>query len=222
MSEERRDESKQTHGTGEQYVLTPQGKKEKQKVKPQDELPQKVLTEDGALVDLDTGSVNRSPRVTNLCGRNVDLSEFGPKGEGFVQELYEGWLGAVQSAMVSTFCPMDEGYVNSLNILDYLTMSQRSMISNFVSWRYSGEGNEIGPKVQKGYFLWDEQTTFEQWMVLTSATLKWRLKEEIDRRMIMQGLTSEEVRGAKHLVEECLIVVEKWLALPESKQLISV
>lgn len=206
-----------TFGSGEQYVLEPADgvEKQKAKVKPQDELPEKLLTEDGKIINLDTGHITTNPRIVNLCGRKVDLDEFGTKGEGFVMELYEQWLGAVQSELVSSFCAKDEDYANSLLVLDYVDESVKPSIRSKIVYRTEGE-------VQRGYFVWNQDTTFEQWMQMIAATLRWRLKYEIDRRRITQALSTADIQQAKYLVEECLIVVEKWLALPEAKQLISI
>jgi len=218
MSEEKSTElQKQTYGTGEQYVLVPADRVEAQKakIKPTEELPEKVLTQDGKVINLDTGAINQNPRIVNLCGRHVDLDDFGHRGEGFITELYEQWLGAVQSELVTSFSEMDEGYSNSLKILDYFDNRSDSMLRSKIVWRTEGEA-------KKGYYVWNQETTFEEWMYMTAATLRWRLKYEIDKRLITQALSSEDIRQAKHLVEECLIVVEKWLALPEAKQLISV
>jgi hypothetical protein len=162
---------------------------------------------------------DRNPRVTNLCGRNVDLDEFGVKGEKFITELYEQWLGSVQSGLVSTFCEDDEGHVNSAHILDYLGIKYEQAIKGKIVWRT--EGDEI-KRQRKGSLKWDIESSFEDWMILTMATLRWRLKEEIDGRRFTQALRNEEIQMAKFFVGECLSVVECWLSLPETKKLISV
>ena len=213
-------ENEETHGTGEQYVLEPETDEQHAKVDPHEELPEKVLTEDGKLVNLETGDIKVSPNIINLCGRDIDTDEFGDKGEGFIKELYEEWLGAVQSNLKSTFAKADEDYVNSAHILDHLP-PRYAGFKKKVKW-YTEKHPVTGEVRTRGYLCWDQRTSFEEWVIFTLATLRWRLDEEIEGRRIMQALRDGDIRLAKHIVEQCIIIIETWLALPESKQLISV
>lgn len=220
MTDEQEKPQEQTRGTGEQYVLEPETDEQHAKVSSEDELPEKVLTEDGKLVNLETGEVKVSPNIINLCGRDIDTDEFGDKGEGFIKELYEEWLGAVQSNLKSTFAKHDEDYVNSAHILDHLP-ARYANFKKKVKW-YTEKHPVTGEVHTRGYVVWNQRTSFEEWIVFTLATLKWRLNEEIEGRRIMQALRDGDIRLAKHIVEQCIIIIETWLALPESKQLISV
>lgn len=214
----------QTYGTGEQYVLEPTGPQEKQKARSEDELPEKILTTDGKVVNLDTCAVTSDTNIIELCGRKIDLKEFGPAGEAWIMEMYEGWLGAVQDDLVSTFCTIDEGGVDSSKIVDILKERYPYLVGRIV-WRQTlipvlaGGDGKMHPR---GYLKWDRNTTFEEWMQFTVATMRWRIGYEIDSRRIRDGLSIVDIMQAKGLLEQYLIVAEKWLQMPESARLVSV
>ena len=198
----------ETYGTGEEIG----------KVAPRDEMPDRLLTEDGVLLDLDHSTINHKPDVIDLCGRKVDLAEFGSHGEKFIVELYEQWLNAVQCDLISTYTERDTDLVNSYNILKHIPDQYASMKKRIV-WRNTDP--DLFNKTV-GTVKWDQNTTFLEWMVFTLATLRWRYDEEIDSRRISHALHQDEINRVKELIGECISVVEQWLAMPESKKLLSV
>jgi len=184
-------------------------------VSPHDELPEKLLRQDGAVINLDTGHVNTKPDIIDLCGRKVDYSEFGKSGESFIIELYEQWLNAVQNDQKSTFTESDSDLVNSYRILSFIP-AQYNGLKKKVIWRNDDTGKRVG------HMLWDRDTTFDEWMVFTLATLRWRYNEEIDGRRITHALKQTEIDRVKELVGECIASVEKWLSMPDTKKLTSI
>ena len=195
----------ETYGTGETIKETA----------PQDEVPDKLLTEDGAVIDLDHGTINRKPEILDLCGRKVDLTEFGHDGEAFIHLLYEQYLFAVQNDQKTTFTEYDIDLVNSYNILKHIPQQYDRMKQKIV-WRSDEHAKTVG------VMLWDQNTTFLEWMVFTLATLRWRYEEEIEGRRITHALKQEEIDSVRDMIGECISAVEKWLAMPEAKRLTSV
>lgn len=203
------DPRKATYGAGEEI----------KKPDPREELPSRVLTPGGTLLDLDKGVRIPNADLVDLCGRAVDLSEFGEHGENFVIELYEEFLNAVQSDLVSTFKERDENNIDSSKIIDYIP-DRYKKFKNKIAWRK--QKTIAGIEKRVGYIKWDQNTTFDEWMIFSAATLKWRIEYELNSRMLIEGLSYNEMVKIKQLCEDCLVVIEKWLGLSERKKLISV
>lgn len=180
------------------------------------ELPERVATDDGKIINLDTAEVLKCNDIIDLGGRICNLKEFGSKGKEFVVEMYEQFLSAVQRDEVTTFSKMDKDLAHSISILEYIP-DKYSVVKKAINYKTDPDTKE-----KYAYIRWDLDRKFEEWMVLSLATLKWRYHEDMKRRQLKDGLSEEEVRGIKYVLGECIMSIEVWLALPKRKKLISV
>lgn len=182
-------------------------------------LPERVVTDDGKIVNLDTGSVKADAKTIDLGGRVCDLDELGESGEEFIVEMYEEYLTAVHQGRESTYTNDDADLTDSFGILNYIPDKYRG-VKKLIVWRTKEDGTKIG------VIKWDEGTkeskTFEHWMILSLATLRWRFHKDMERRKILNGLSNDETTEIKGLIGVLIESVEKWLAFPHSKKVISV
>lgn len=222
-----------TYGEGQQIVSEPDSPTQLEKENPKDELPRKVGFVNPAAVgdstvpptdrvlDLDTGVVS-SPELIEISGRKIDIDEFGEGGMFWLGEMYEQWLLAVETDQESTFSEEGEHGVDTSKVLEELRAHYPISYMKMVKTRTVPVLGKITVTRKEAYIKWDRNTTLEQWLTWTAATLRWRINYEIERRRISMALSAMDVSNAKLACENCLIAAEKFLALSERERLINI
>jgi hypothetical protein len=224
-------EDKATYGTGQQIVTKPDRPEQLEKENPKNEMPRKVgfvnpakegdqvIPPTGHVFDLDTGEVSK-PQLVEISGRKIDVSEFGERGVGFLQEMYDEFLKAVQLEYVSTYQKVDahEGGTDTSRIIDEadkVDPNLRKLLESAIAF-------DGGVRKHVLKLRWTPHRTFEEWLGWSAATLRWRLNYELERRAVRGLVSWEDVVLSKEVLSECLVAIEKYLALSERARLIGI
>jgi len=209
-----------TYGSGTQIVEGPDKPTQLEKEHPKDELPKKVGDPNdpqGRVLDLDTGDVTR-PETVEISGVRIDVSEFGEKGVGFLHEMYEQFLFAVQEEQVSKFHKIGPYGADETKILDEMRAYNLRLLPMVKARR------DTSNKQRKlyQYVTWDQDRTFEDWIAWTICTLRWRINHELTNRANKGVITHIDSVVAKETLGECLVTCEKFMALSEQRRLTAI
>lgn len=193
-----------------------------------DELFVRFVTIDGKVYDLDCDpdeplveiALNNTVVIDN---RVLTIGDFGASFYCIIYEMYEQFLNAcgilVPDASTSQKSVFRKGRADrSSDIIEYCRHengARQALIER------------INPATLEPYWEIDwgnPNVTFEIWLEWTAATLRWRIKSDLKRRYEREIdiRNRDTLQTSKGVVEDTLVAVEKFLALPEKKRLTGV
>ena len=169
----------------------------------------KYVTDQGKVLDLDTGEYVELPNTMTIDNRVLKISDFGMDGAGGVVELYEQYLEAFQQKQKTLFYVMD----GSVQIPNYLKCDDAKKL---LVTKLQPSGDYLT------YVDWaNPHTTFEMWMEWSRATVRWRIEHDLENRYVneMDIQKRSYMEEARAFMQTTLIAIEKYLALPERARL---
>lgn len=180
-----------------------------------DSIIPRFVSDSGKVYDLDRGEIVTLQDTIEIDNRALKVGEFGTDGACMVAELYEQFLSAFHTGQRAIFRKMRP----EAEIIEYVTHPE--------SRKLLQEDTEAGLRTGQTVLFIDwgnPQVTFEHWMVWAAATLRWRLKSDLERRYAneIDIRTRDTMQTTKSVLEPTLIAIEKFLALPERKRLTAV
>lgn len=172
----------------------------------------KYVTANGKIFDTDDGKEVEMTDTIEIDNRVLKVGEFGGDAATIIIDLYEMFLQAHQSDIETVFHAVDCSEGIPEMIKDEPTKQR-------IKTRLAPNGE------WEKYLSWgDPRIEFEQWLHVSAATARWRIRWDLERRLIMEMdiRRREDYHKAKDVLEVVLIAIEKYLGLPERGRLLGV
>lgn len=172
----------------------------------------KYVTANGKIFDTDSGLQVEMADTIEIDNRVLKVGDFGGDAATIIVDLYEMFLQAHQMDIETVFNAVDcsEGIPDMVKD-DPTVQRIKSRMRPDGTW--------------EKYLPWgDPRVEFEQWLHVSAATARWRIRWDLQRRLLceMDIRRREDYHKAKDVLETVLIAIEKYIALPEKGRLLGV